>query len=88
MNLPKTQNQALTKNQTDHPKDIKLENAYILSAEMGDRIRIAFMEIPRKYNQLIGPLEEALSKAYRGTITVSLDSVQAETKQTKNEEKE
>jgi hypothetical protein len=33
---------------------------------------MAFGEIPRKYNALIAPLEQALAQAYRGTITMQV----------------
>jgi len=52
-------------------KEVTLENAYVIPAEVGDRIRMAFGEIPRKYNQLIGPLEQALAQAYRVTMTLN-----------------
>lgn len=51
-------------------KEEKLENAYILPAEVGDQIRAVLSELPIKYAQMIGPLLNALNRAYRGEITV------------------
>ena len=48
----------------------KFEKAYILPAALGDRLKVSLMEMPMKYGQLLGPLVEALEKAYRADVSV------------------
>jgi len=51
----------------------ELKNAYIVPAEMGDKMVQALAEMPIKYSQLIGPIIDGLQKAFRGNIDVMVD---------------
>jgi len=57
----------------------KFEKAYILPAPVGDRLKAALMEMPMKYGQMLGPLVDALEKAYRADVTVQQNPQESET---------
>jgi len=50
-----------------------LKGVYIIPAEAGDKMIQGLSELPIKYSQLIGPMIDAMQKAFRGDITVTLD---------------
>ncbi len=41
----------------------KLEDVFLIPAELRERILIVFGEMPRKYGELLGPLEQELAQA-------------------------
>ena len=55
----------------------ELKSAYIVPAEMGDKMVQALAELPIKYSQLVGPIIDGLQKAYRGDIDVMVDPSKA-----------
>ena len=50
-----------------------LKGAYIIPAENGDKMIQGLVELPIKYSQLVGPMIDAMQKAFRGDITVTID---------------
>ena len=54
----------------EKPKEMELKNAYILSAEVGERLIDALGETPLRLSNLFGPLRQAVITAPRGNITV------------------
>ena len=53
-------------------KDVKFENAVIVPAELADKIMAVFFELPRKFNQLLDPLSEELSRCYRSNVELKV----------------
>ena len=63
MSLMKTKSKASIKGTTPKGDNEKLENVFIISAELRERLLIMCGEMPRKYGNLLGPLEEGLVHA-------------------------
>ena len=56
----------------ENTKKVELESAYVLPKETGDQLVEALLEMPMKYQPLLGKHVDALIKAYRGNISMDV----------------
>lgn len=70
MSLLRSKERASTKG--TNAEVIKLEKAFIVTAEDGQKMINTLAELPIKYSSIIGPMIDALQKAYRGDVNVTI----------------
>ncbi len=64
MSLGRTKERASIKGK-GKTKEIKLKTAIVLPAELGDKLLNTLLELPIKYQPILGSLIDGLHKAYR-----------------------
>ena len=70
MNLMRKGSRASIKGSAEQ---VELGRAYILPAQVGDQLKAVLLEMPMKFGQMVGPMIEALDKAYRSDVKVNVD---------------
>jgi len=72
MPLKNTMKRASTKAPKVKTEKKSFEKAYIIEAEVGDKIVNTLAELPIKYSSFIGPIIDHLQKGIRADVTINV----------------
>lgn len=71
MSLRRTKKRVSTKGSMK-TKKVEIKAAYVLTAELGDGLRQALLELPMKYQPMLGSMIDGLAQAYRSDVVLNV----------------